>query len=64
MAKAYGMPVNDGQTAPKSKESGTAEDGLSSLQKIGSMEHPITEQARFSAGERNENLPGGFKLVQ
>ncbi len=64
MASPYGMPVNDGQTAPKSKDTGTAENGLSSMSKIGNMEHPVTEQARFAAGERNESLPGGFKLTQ
>lgn len=63
-SNAYGMPVNDGQTAPKSKDTGDAKNGLSSLSNIGSMEQPMSEQARFSAGERNESLPGGFKLTQ
>ncbi len=64
MATPYGMPVNDGATAPKTKDTGTAENGLSHLSKINITERPVTEQARFSSGERNESLPGGFKLVQ
>lgn len=64
MNNAYGMPVDDGKTAPKKKDTSGAENGLSQLSNIGSYDHPITEQARFAAGERNENLPGGFKLTQ
>lgn len=64
MNNAYGMPVDDGKTAPKAKDSGTPQDGLSSLTKITGMEQPMQDQARFAAGERNESLPGGFKLTQ
>ena len=63
---AYGMPVNDAQVAPKSE--GTAQsEGLSSMSKLNVStltDRPVTEQARFSAGERNESLSGGFKLTQ
>lgn len=62
--KAYGMPINDGATGVHAKESGDAKCGLSSLEKFKVDEYAVTEQARFSAGERNEDIGGGFKLVQ
>lgn len=62
--KAYGMPINDSATGVHVKETGDAKCGLSSLEKFRPEEYPLTEQARFSAGERNEDVGGGFKLVQ
>lgn len=62
--KAYGMPVNDSATGIHEKVTGEARCGLSSLEKFKPEEYPLTEQARFSAGERNEDVGGGFKLVQ
>lgn len=64
MANPYAMNVNDSAKAPKQKDSGNAESGLSMLSKISTKEQPMSEQARFSSGERNESLPGGFKLTQ
>ena len=64
MANPYGMPDRDGAPAPHKKDSGSPECGLNEMGKLGSMERPITEQARFKAGERNESLSGGFKLTQ
>jgi hypothetical protein len=62
--KAYGMPINDSATGVHAKETGDAKCGLSSLEKFRPEEYPVTEQARFSAGQRNEDVGGGFKLVQ
>ncbi len=64
MANAYGMPDRDGAPAPKLKDKGTAEDGLSMIENIRGDVRAIEEQARWSAGARNESLPGGFKLTQ
>lgn len=64
MAKPYGFPNRDGPAAPKLKDKGVAEDGLSMIEKINIKEYPLDEQARWKAGERNESLPGGWKLVQ
>lgn len=62
--KAYGMPIDDGNTGIHEKVTGEARFGISSLEKFKPEEYPLTEQARFSAGERNEDVGGGFKLVQ
>lgn len=64
MAKPYGMPDRDGAPAPKKKDSGSPECGLSEMNTISGMEKPVKEQVRWAAGERNESLPGGFKLTQ
>lgn len=64
MAKPYGMPDRDGAPAPKTKDTGTAECGLSEMQKFSTSERPVEEQVRWAAGERDESLPGGFKLTQ
>ena len=64
MANPYGFPGRDGPAAPKLKDKGVAEDGLSMIEKINIKDEPMSEQARFKAGGRNESLPGGFKLVQ
>lgn len=65
MANAYGMPDRDGAPAPKLKDKGTAEDGLSMIENIRGDVRAIEDgQARFKAGARNESLPGGFKLTQ
>lgn len=61
---AYGMPINDGSTGVHAKETGDAKNGLSELSTFSVKERPLTDQARFSAGERNESLPGGYKLTQ
>lgn len=60
---AYGMPVNDAATGIHPADT-TSNAGLVSLDKMGDLSYPITEQARFSAGERNESIQGGFKLTQ
>lgn len=63
---SYGMPVNDAATGVHGSESAQSE-GLSYKQNLntgGLDNRAVTEQARFAAGERNESISGGFKLVQ
>lgn len=63
---AYGMPVDDAKTGVHSEGNAQSE-GLSYMQKAnvsGLTDRPVTEQARFAAGERNESISGGFKLTQ
>lgn len=63
---AYGMPVNDAATGVHPAETAQSE-GLSSKENLnvsGLTDRAVTEQARFSAGERNESIQGGFKLTQ
>lgn len=60
----YGVGGWDKGPAPKTKDRGTVEFGLTELTPIREDVREITEQSRFSSGERNESLPGGYKLVQ
>lgn len=64
MNNSYGMPVDDSQSSPGKKDTGSVNDGLTQKTDIKPYESPMKEQARFAAGERNENLPGGFKFIQ
>ncbi len=64
MANPYGMPDRNGAPAPSKKDTGSPECGLNENTKLDGMERPVTEQARWKAGERNVSLSGGFKLTQ
>jgi len=63
-SKNYGMPDRDGAPAPHTKDSNSAQDGLSEMSTLNVTNNHTGDQARFAAGERNQSLPGGFKLTQ
>lgn len=63
-SKNYGMPDRDGAPAPKTKDTGNSDCGLSEMMPLNVTNTHDGDQARFAAGERNQSLPGGFKLTQ
>lgn len=62
----YGQAVDVTASAPHKMDTGTPENGLSSMEKFTAPSNGDNndELARYAAGSRNVSIPGGYKLVQ